>query len=157
MRKVVLMCLVTVVCAAPPPPTTYGAPPEPPQHTYGQKPVAVIVTDEREGPDAQGNYRFNFESSDGIKREEQGAPQGDEGAVGAQGGWSFTFPDGTPGHFTFVADAEGFKVESDLLPVPPPLPPHAIAQIEKAAAEDAAAASAPQHQYGAPPPSPAYG
>jgi len=55
--------------------------------------------------------------------------------------FSFTFPDGSPADVTFVADDGGFRVESDLLPTPPPLPPHAIAQIEKARQEDAAAAA----------------
>ncbi|XP_063590471.1 pupal cuticle protein 36-like [Penaeus indicus] len=104
-------------------------------------PFIPIITDERQGPDEFGNYNFNFETANGIIREEQGAPQGETGAVAQQGAWSFTFPDGTPADFSFVADENGFRVESDLLPTPPPLPPHAIAQIEKARQEDAAAAA----------------
>nr|XP_045583492.1 uncharacterized protein LOC123746211 [Procambarus clarkii] len=54
----------------------------------------------------------------------------------------FTFPDGTPGQFTFVADANGFNVKSDLLSVGKPLPDHAIAQIEAVRVKrDAEAAS----------------
>nr|XP_053653151.1 pupal cuticle protein 36-like [Cherax quadricarinatus] len=105
-------------------------------------PVVPILIDERQGPDQAGNYNFNFETGDGISRQEQGAPQGPTGAVAAQGGWSFTFPDGTPAVFKFVADEGGYRVESDLLPTPHPLPAHAIAQIEKARQEDAAAAAA---------------
>ncbi|XP_053653180.2 pupal cuticle protein 20-like [Cherax quadricarinatus] len=105
-------------------------------------PVVPILTDERQGPDQAGNYNFNFETGDGISRQEQGAPQGPTGAVAAQGGWSFTFPDGTPAVFKFVADEGGYRVESDLVPTPHPLPAHAIAQIEKARQEDAAAAAA---------------
>ncbi|XP_047475719.1 pupal cuticle protein 36-like [Penaeus chinensis] len=104
-------------------------------------PFIPIITDDRQGPDEFGNYNFNFETANGIIREEQGAPQGETGAVAQQGAWSFTFPDGTPADFRFVADENGFRVESDLLPTPPPLPPHAIAQIEKARLEDAAAAA----------------
>ncbi|XP_047475718.1 pupal cuticle protein 36-like isoform X3 [Penaeus chinensis] len=104
-------------------------------------PFIPIITDDRQGPDEFGNYNFNFETANGIIREEQGAPQGETGAVAQQGSWSFTFPDGTPADFSFVADENGFRVESDLLPTPPPLPPHAIAQIEKARQEDAAAAA----------------
>ncbi|XP_047476141.1 endocuticle structural glycoprotein SgAbd-8-like [Penaeus chinensis] len=115
-------------------------------------PPVPILEDEREGPDQFGNYKFNFETGNGISRFEEGSPQGETGAVASQGGWSFTFPDGTPAVFTFVADANGYRVESDLLPTPPPLPAHAIAQIEKARQEDAAAASGgrpslvPQHR-----------
>lgn len=54
----------------------------------------------------------------------------------------FTFPDGSSASFSFEADEGGYRVESDLLPTPPPLPAHAIAQVEKAKQEDAAAATA---------------
>nr|XP_045583632.1 cuticle protein AM1199-like isoform X1 [Procambarus clarkii]XP_045583634.1 cuticle protein AM1199-like isoform X3 [Procambarus clarkii] len=147
--KLVLCVVVAVAAAAPqgygPPPPSYGAP---------SGPVVPILRDDRQGPDQAGNYNFNFETGDGISRQEQGAPQGPAGAVAAQGGWSFTFPDGTPGVFKFVADGAGYRVESPLLPTPPPLPAHAIAQIEKARQEDAAgnryaAPSAPAPQYSA--------
>nr|XP_053653178.1 pupal cuticle protein 36-like [Cherax quadricarinatus] len=105
-------------------------------------PVVPILVDDRQGPDEYGNYNFNFETGDGISRQEQGAPQGPTGAVAAQGGWTFTFPDGTPAAFNFIADEGGYRVESDLVPTPHPLPAHAIAQIEKARQEDAAAAAA---------------
>ncbi|XP_037784664.1 cuticle protein AM1239-like [Penaeus monodon] len=119
-------------------------------------PQVPILRDDRQGPDEFGNYNFNFETGDGISRQEQGAPQPPAGAVASQGGWSFTFPDGTPARFTFAADGDGYRVESDLLPTPHPLPAHAIAQIEKARREDAAAAafserySAPRTSYGYP-------
>ncbi|XP_050711926.1 cuticle protein AM1159-like [Eriocheir sinensis] len=93
-------------------------------------PFIPILVDERDGPHADGTYSFNFETGNGITRHEQGYPQGPEGAVVSQGGWSFTFPDGTPAVFSFVADENGYRVESPLLPTPPPLPAHAIAQIE---------------------------
>ncbi|ROT74025.1 putative cuticle protein [Penaeus vannamei] len=104
-------------------------------------PVIPILRDDRQGPDEFGNYYFNFETGNGISRQEQGAPQGPTGAVASQGAWSFVFPDGTPADFQFIADGNGYRVQSDLLPTPPPLPPHAIAQIEKARQEDAAAAA----------------
>ncbi|XP_063590458.1 cuticle protein AMP1B-like [Penaeus indicus] len=152
----ILVCaLVAVVAAAP---DHYGPPPA---RFYGipgaySGPVIPILKDEREGPDASGVYSFEFETGNGIKREEQGAPRGPSGAVAMQGGWSFTFPDGSPADVTFVADDAGYRVESDLLPTPPPLPAHAIAQIEKARREGAAAAalsgrySAPRTTYGYP-------
>ncbi|XP_064080738.1 cuticle protein AM1239-like [Macrobrachium nipponense] len=136
----------------------YGAPPPPSYSAPGgpSGPVVPILVDVREGPDAAGVYNFNFETGDGISRHEQGAPQGPEGAVAAQGGWSLSqlhLPDGTPAVFNFVADGSGYSVQSDLLPTPHPLPPHAIAQIEKARQEDAAAAAGgARPQYSAPPP-----
>ncbi|XP_042205109.1 endocuticle structural glycoprotein SgAbd-8-like [Homarus americanus] len=103
-------------------------PPAPPPVPSGD--VIPILVDERDGPHPDGSYSFNFETGNGISRYEQGAPQGETGAVASQGGWSFTLPDGTPAVFTFVADEFGYRVESDLLPTPHPLPAHAIAQIE---------------------------
>ncbi|KAK7085607.1 hypothetical protein SK128_006814 [Halocaridina rubra] len=130
----------------PQPRTSYSAPRGP------LGPIIPILVDNRQGPDEYGNYNFNFETGNGISRHEQGTPTGPEGAVVQQGGWSFTFPDGTPARFNFVADGDGFRVESDLLPTPPPLPPHAIAQIEKARQENAAAAAGGRRpQYNAPP------
>ncbi|XP_037784667.1 cuticle protein AM1199-like [Penaeus monodon] len=151
-----LMFVGFLVAAAAAAPDHYGPPPT---KFYGipgaqSRPVIPILKDEREGPDASGVYSFEFETGNGIKREEQGAPQGPSGAVAMQGGWSFTFPDGSPADVSFVADDAGYRVESDLLPTPHPLPAHAIAQIEKARREDAAAAalrgrySAPRTTYG---------
>ena len=59
------------------------------QDTYRPSgPVIPILVDERDGPHADGTYSFNFETGNGISRQEQGYPQGPEGAVVSQGGWS---------------------------------------------------------------------
>ncbi|XP_069171019.1 pupal cuticle protein 20-like [Procambarus clarkii] len=108
--------------------------------------VIPILVDERDGPHLDGSYRFNFASEDGISRYEQGTPQGETGAVAMQGGWSFTFPDGSPAIFSFVADGDGYRPESDLLPTPHPLPAHAIAQIEFARQQEAEAAASGDRQ-----------
>ncbi|XP_053653182.2 cuticle protein AM1199-like isoform X2 [Cherax quadricarinatus] len=127
-------------------PQGYGSSP-PPSYGTTSGPVVPILKDERQGPDQAGNYNFNFETGDGISRQEQGAPQGPAGAVAAQGGWSFTFPDGTPGELKFVADNEGYRPESPLLPTPHPLPAHAVAQIEFARQQEGAG---PRPTYGTP-------
>ncbi|XP_042892917.1 cuticle protein AM1199-like [Penaeus japonicus] len=155
MFSILLCALVAAAAAAP---DHYGPPQTGFYGLYGTQsgPVIPILKDEREGPDASGVYSFEFETGNGIKREEQGAPQGPSGAVAMQGGWSFTFPDGSPAEVSFVADDAGYRVESDLLPTPHPLPAHALAQIEKARQEDAAAAalsgrySVPRTSYGYP-------
>ncbi|MCL4171314.1 UNVERIFIED_CONTAM: hypothetical protein GTU68_036917, partial [Idotea baltica] len=90
-------------------------------------PVIPILRDERYGPAADGSYSFDFETGNGISRQEQGQP-GLNGAVVSQGAWSFTFPDGSPAQFSFVADENGYRPESPLIPTPHPLPAHAIAQ-----------------------------
>ncbi|XP_018011666.1 pupal cuticle protein 36 isoform X2 [Hyalella azteca] len=100
-----------------------------------QGPVPIL-RDNRDGP-SNGVYNFDFASADGVRRYEQGTPSGPNGAVVQQGGWSVTYPDGTVGDFRFVADEFGFRVESPLVPTPPPMPRHAIEQIERAARERA--------------------
>ncbi|XP_068225754.1 secreted protein C-like [Palaemon carinicauda] len=100
------------------------------------RPVVPILEDQREGPYANGVYRFNYATGDGIVRQEQGYPEG--GMVSQQGSWSFTHPDGTPTTVNFVSDANGFRVNSNRVP---PTPAHALAQIEKARLEDAYAQS----------------
>ncbi|XP_053653181.2 endocuticle structural glycoprotein SgAbd-2-like [Cherax quadricarinatus] len=107
-----------------------------------------ILVDEREGPHPDGSYSFKYETGDGISRYEQGTPQGETGAVAMQGGWSFTFPDGTPAVFTFVADELGYRVESSLIPTPHPLPAHAIAQIEFARQQKAQGGAPGAKRYG---------
>ncbi|KAB7496274.1 Cuticle protein, partial [Armadillidium nasatum] len=104
--------------------------------TIGSGPFIPILRDDRTGP-LDGVYSFNFETANGIRRHEQGSPSGPLGSVVSQGGWTFTFPDGTPAQFAFVADENGYRVESPLLPTPPPPPPHAIEQIRKAERERA--------------------
>nr|XP_027220800.1 cuticle protein AMP1B-like [Penaeus vannamei] len=138
LSKAVICALLAVAAAAP---QGYRVPT--PAPTYGGGPVVPILVDDRQGPDQFGNYNFNFETGDGISRQEQGRPQGELGAVASQGGWSFTFPDGSPAVFSFVADGAGYQPQSDLLPTPHPLPAHAIAQIEKARQEDALGANRP--------------
>ncbi|XP_066960812.1 endocuticle structural glycoprotein ABD-4-like [Macrobrachium rosenbergii] len=80
------------------------------------RPVIPILVDTREGPRRLWGYRFNFGTGNGIELEEQGIPKDPDGAVVPQGAWSFTFPDGTPALFRFVAD-------ENLVPTSPPLPP----------------------------------
>ena len=53
----------------------------------------------------------------------------------------YPLPDGQTFTLSFVADAEGFKPQSDHLPVAPEIPEFVKQQIEKAEAEDAAAAA----------------
>ncbi|XP_053653176.1 endocuticle structural glycoprotein SgAbd-8-like [Cherax quadricarinatus] len=150
---------VPVQAPAPAPVPSYRAPVQAPAPAleYGSKLAPVeILRDDRQGPDATGAYSFAFETADGISRQEQGTPEGPNGAVSVQGGWSFTFPDGTPGVFNFVADGAGYRPESPLLPTPHPLPAHAIAQIEFARQQEAAAAaSGASNRYSAPAPDPA--
>ncbi|MCL4167046.1 UNVERIFIED_CONTAM: hypothetical protein GTU68_025766, partial [Idotea baltica] len=77
----------------------------------GSFPIINILRDEREGP-YNGAYSFLFETEDGTTRQESGSPVGPDGSVVQQGSWSFSFPDGSPGQFNFIADHNGYQVDS---------------------------------------------
>ncbi|KAG0723575.1 Cuticle protein AM1199 [Chionoecetes opilio] len=124
LKVMVVMAAVVASAAAAPQRHTHAGY----KHTPGT--FIPILVDERDGPYADGSYAFNFETANGIVRQEQGYPQGPAGAVASSGGWSFTFPDGTPADFQFVADENGYRPVSNLIPTPHPLPAHAIQQIE---------------------------
>ena len=57
------------------------------ENRIGQSVVIPIVRDVRTGPEG-GVYSFDFETGDGIIRQESGAPNGPQGAVVQQGAWS---------------------------------------------------------------------
>ncbi|XP_076043244.1 cuticle protein AMP4-like [Oratosquilla oratoria] len=94
---------------------------------------AEILKDVRQNPTAESAaYGFEFESSDGIARSEVGSPVGDKGTVVQAGVIRFPLADGTIFEMKFVADENGFQPQSDFIPIGPPMPPHARAQLEAA-------------------------
>jgi len=110
---------------------------------HSSEEVAHVVRDDRVNPSADGQFSYDFETSNGIRTSKSGS------AGGSQGSISFTLPNGEAFELTFVADGEGYKPVSSHLPVAPvetrvapvalhPIPQHALDQIEKAAREDAA-------------------
>ncbi|XP_045589432.1 cuticle protein AMP5 [Procambarus clarkii] len=110
MKLVIFACLAAVALAAP----------------QGGKPADIIevISDVREDS-GDGNFRYAFETENGIKQDIKGAP-GASGAVVIDGAFSFPLDDGRTASFTFVADENGYQPESDLIPVPPPLPEHVV-------------------------------
>lgn len=99
--------------------------------------IVPILKDLRASPE-RGVYNMAIETGNGIKVLQQVA--GDAQGSKTKGAYYFTHPDGTVHKVTYVADENGFRPSSDLLPVAPknphPIPPHALAQIEKARIED---------------------
>jgi hypothetical protein len=68
----------------------------------------------------QAGYAFNFEQSDGQKRDETGSVRnaGSETEfVAVKGSFSFTSPDGQTYTVNYVADENGFQPTADHLPV----------------------------------------
>merc|ERR1712098_736399 len=85
--------------------------------------------------DAAGAFSFGFEFS------KDGAPDESGEAVNFQGGFKFISPEGSAHELSYIADENGYQPQSDDLPVAPafphPIPDFVLAQIEKAAREDA--------------------
>ena len=92
-------------------------------------------------PSDSGEYAFHAHLSDGTQVAQSGSGSGPEGAVESQGQVRFFHPNGEEFVLNYVANADGYQPESSALPVAPafphPIPAHALAQIEKAAREDA--------------------
>ncbi|KAJ8729986.1 hypothetical protein PYW07_017024 [Mythimna separata] len=72
-----------------------------------------------------GNYRYSYETGNGISAHESGSPRasGPEGAaVTADGGFSYRAPDGQQVSLTYTADENGFHPVGSHIPTPPPIP-----------------------------------
>ncbi|XP_063870995.1 cuticle protein AM1159-like [Scylla paramamosain] len=87
----------------------------------------VILRDERQDS-GDGNFNYVFETANGILEERTGT-RGVFGQSNMQGTYRFTLPDGTLAEVRYIADENGFRAESPLIPTPHPLPAHAIEQI----------------------------
>ena len=75
--------------------------------------------------DQDGTYAWNYETSNGIRANEEGT-----GGVSAQGAASWTDKDGTPISLTYVADVNGFQPQGAHLPRDQPAPPHVLKALE---------------------------
>ncbi|XP_071538561.1 pupal cuticle protein 20-like isoform X1 [Panulirus ornatus] len=102
-RLLIVACLVAVVAA----------------DSY-KTPIPILKDDRTQN--AYGEYTFEFETGNGISRNEAGKQaDGQE----SSGGWSYTDPEGVPIALTFTAGVNGYVPVGDHLPVPPtsvPLP-----------------------------------
>ncbi|CAL4085903.1 unnamed protein product, partial [Meganyctiphanes norvegica] len=78
--------------------------------------------------EVDGTNSLDFETENGIEIAQSGDSEG------IQGSYSFTHPDGTETHLTYVANENGFQPQSSALPVAPafphPIPDFVLEQIE---------------------------
>lgn len=84
----------------------------------------VVASDSEVNPD--GSYRWNYETSNGIRAQEEGV-----GGQSAQGSASWTDRDGTPIQLTYVADVNGFQPQGAHLPRDLPAPDHVLKTLEQ--------------------------
>ncbi|XP_043287898.1 pupal cuticle protein 20-like [Venturia canescens] len=99
----------------------------------GGPPIPIVSFDSENNGD--GNYRFSYETGNGISAQETGQTQGDTESV--SGSYSYTGPDGVQYTVTYTADADGFHAEGAHLPTPPPIPPEIQRGVELSLAAEA--------------------
>ncbi|XP_054264644.1 endocuticle structural glycoprotein SgAbd-1-like isoform X1 [Macrosteles quadrilineatus] len=113
-----------VKVSAPAPAVQYSAP-----HA---EPVHVIVK-QFEDNNFDGSFTYNYETDHGIAVESSGYLKnaGTENEIQViQGSYTYYSPEGVPITTTYIADENGFQVQGDHLPVPPPLPEAIAKSIE---------------------------
>ncbi|XP_046868311.1 pupal cuticle protein Edg-78E [Drosophila willistoni] len=89
---------------------------------------ASILSLKNTEPDAEGNYQFAYETSNGIQTQEAG------NANGVTGAFTFISPEGEPISLSYVADENGFQPSGAHLPTPPPIPEAILRALEYIAA-----------------------
>ncbi|XP_055373232.1 larval cuticle protein 65Ag1-like [Condylostylus longicornis] len=90
---------------------TFAAPLDSPQN-------AQILRQELDNIGVDG-YKFAYETSDGITREEQGELRNagtDNEAISVRGSYSFVADDGQTYTITYIADENGFQPEGAHIP-----------------------------------------
>ncbi|XP_053602429.1 endocuticle structural glycoprotein ABD-5-like [Plodia interpunctella] len=101
MMKITIFALavMAVVCALPQ---------EAPSSQQQQQPVQIVKQDSE--VDVNG-YNFEFETSDGTSRQEQGEYKNDTDQQGlsVKGSYKYVAPDGQHIQVTFVADKNGYQ------------------------------------------------
>ncbi|XP_046753166.1 pupal cuticle protein 36-like [Diprion similis] len=99
---------------------------------HGQQ-IAITKYDNQNNAD--GSYRYNYETANGISAEETGIARGNTEAV--SGFYSYTGTDGLKYTVHYTADENGFHPEGAHLPTPPPIPEEIRRGVELSLAAEA--------------------
>ncbi|XP_017470572.1 PREDICTED: pupal cuticle protein Edg-78E [Rhagoletis zephyria] len=86
---------------------------------------AEIRSFQNAASDAEGNYQFSYETSNGIQQQEAGSLDG-----GVRGSLNYVSPEGERISLSYTADEEGFHPAGDHLPTPPPIPAYVLRALE---------------------------
>ncbi|KAF7286193.1 hypothetical protein GWI33_007153 [Rhynchophorus ferrugineus] len=99
-----------------------------------KEPVPIVAQESDIQPD--GSFKWSFESGDGTKLEQSGAPkQAENGTIEAlQGSVSWTDPEGGLHSLTYTADENGFQPQGSDVPVAPEVPAAIARALEYIAA-----------------------
>ncbi|CAL4086908.1 unnamed protein product, partial [Meganyctiphanes norvegica] len=101
-----------------------------------QQGLPIAILSQSNIPNELGNYQHQFETENGIVVQEQGFA-GSAGQTNMEGSYSFPLPDGSFAEVRYIADENGFRAESPLLPQAPPAPPH-VAELLRIAEQQRA-------------------
>uniref|UniRef100_A0A4Y0BNU8 Uncharacterized protein n=1 Tax=Anopheles funestus TaxID=62324 RepID=A0A4Y0BNU8_ANOFN len=88
--------------------------------------IPILKYDKQQGED--GSYRTIYQTGNNIVHEESGylkdaSEDHPNGILVQQGAYSYEAPNGDVIQVQYTADENGFRVQSDSLPTPPPVPP----------------------------------
>ncbi|CAH1155278.1 unnamed protein product [Phaedon cochleariae] len=107
---------------------------------YRGGPQIPILRYDNNPNQGDGSYSYLYETGNGITAQERGFLKpgpGPEGAQQADGGFSYTAPDGQRISLTYVADENGFRPQGAHLPTPPPIPEAILRSLEQNRLEEA--------------------
>lgn len=104
------------------------------QQYSGGAQIKILRFDNNNNGD--GSYNFAYETENGIQAQEQGALKSED-AIAAQGGFSYTSPEGQQIRIQYTADENGFQPQGDHLPTPPPIPEAILKSIQQNQEEEA--------------------
>ncbi|CAG5015068.1 unnamed protein product [Parnassius apollo] len=79
-------------------------------------------------------YHYAYETSDGIKAEQNGrvipGAGPEEGSLQVSGSYSYVGDDGQTYTITYTADENGYQASGDHLPTPPPIPEEILRSLQ---------------------------
>ncbi|KAJ8717031.1 hypothetical protein PYW08_005430 [Mythimna loreyi] len=129
--KLLLISALFGMAAAAYAPQAYQEQSNRPQASF-EKNARIIALDSDVKEDS---FRYNYETENGIKAEEQGR---EADGIEAQGGFQYTGDDGQVYSISYAAGQGGFQPQGAHIPTAPPVPEEILKALEQNARDEAA-------------------
>merc|ERR1712212_135206 len=113
MKLIVLACLAAVAVPAP---------------QFQEERDVLVLRDDRVD-NGDGTFSYAIEADNGINTAVNGVV-GSQGQSNMEGSYTVTLEDGSQAVVRFVANENGYRAESPLIPTPHPLPAHVYELLE---------------------------